>query len=25
LELARTKLAEARPRSLVRQPAYCSG
>jgi PadR family transcriptional regulator, regulatory protein PadR len=22
LELARTKLAEARPRSLVRQPAY---
>jgi DNA-binding PadR family transcriptional regulator len=25
LELARTKLAEARPRSLVRQPAFCSG
>ncbi len=25
LELARTKLAEARPRSMVRQPAFCSG
>ena len=25
LALARTKLAEARPRSLVRQPAFCSG
>jgi PadR family transcriptional regulator, regulatory protein PadR len=25
LELARTKLAEARPRALVRQPAFCSG
>jgi PadR family transcriptional regulator PadR len=25
LEVARTKLAEARPRSMVRQPAFCSG
>jgi DNA-binding PadR family transcriptional regulator len=25
LEVARTKLAEARPRTLVRQPAFCSG
>jgi DNA-binding PadR family transcriptional regulator len=25
LELARTKLAEARPRSMVRQPAFCNG
>lgn len=25
LELARTKLAEARPRAMVRQPAFCSG
>ena len=25
LELARTKLAEARPRGLVRQPAFCHG
>jgi len=25
LELARTKLSEARPRSLVREPAFCSG
>lgn len=25
LELARTQLAEARPRSLVRQSAFCSG
>jgi len=25
LELARTKLAEARPPSMVRQPAFCSG
>ena len=25
LELARTRLAEARPRSKVRQPAFCSG
>ena len=25
LELARNKLAEARPRSMVRQPAFCSG
>jgi PadR family transcriptional regulator, regulatory protein PadR len=25
VELARAKLAEARPRSLVRQPAYCTG
>lgn len=25
LELARAKLAEARPRPLVRQPAFCSG
>ena len=25
LELARTKLAEARPRPLVRQPAFCIG
>ena len=25
LELARTKLAEARPHSMVRQPAFCSG
>ena len=25
LELARTRLAEARPRAMVRQPAFCSG
>ena len=25
LELARTKLADARPRAMVRQPAFCSG
>lgn len=25
LELTRTKLSEARPRSLVREPAFCSG
>ena len=25
LELARTKVSEARPRSMVRQPAFCSG
>jgi PadR family transcriptional regulator PadR len=25
MEFARTKLAEARPRSMVRQPAFCSG
>jgi len=25
LELARARLAEARPRSLVREPAFCSG
>jgi PadR family transcriptional regulator PadR len=25
LELARTQLAEARPRSMVQQPAFCSG
>jgi len=25
LELARAKRAEARPRSLVREPAFCSG
>ena len=25
LEVARTKLAEARPRSMVRQPAFCNG
>jgi DNA-binding PadR family transcriptional regulator len=25
LELARAKLAEARQRSMVRQPAFCSG
>jgi len=25
LELARAKLAEARPRSMVGQPAFCSG
>ena len=25
LEVARTKLSEARPRSLVREPAFCSG
>jgi len=25
LEVARTKLSEARPRSLVREPACCSG
>ena len=25
LELARTKLAEARPRSMEQQPAFCSG
>ena len=25
LELARTQLAEARPRAMVRQPAFCSG
>jgi DNA-binding PadR family transcriptional regulator len=25
LELARAKLAEARPRSLVGQPAFCTG
>ena len=25
LELAKSKLAEARPRRLVRQPAFCSG
>jgi PadR family transcriptional regulator PadR len=25
LELARTKLAEARPRAMIRQPAFCSG
>ena len=25
LELARTKLSEARPRPMVRQPAFCSG
>jgi PadR family transcriptional regulator, regulatory protein PadR len=25
LEVARTKLAEARPRSMVREPAFCSG
>jgi len=24
LELARTQLAEARPRAMVRQPAFCS-
>lgn len=24
LELARTKLAEARPRAMIRQPAFCS-
>ncbi len=25
LELARTRVAEARPRAMVRQPAFCSG
>lgn len=25
LELARAKLAEARPRAMIRQPAFCSG
>lgn len=25
LELARTQKAEARPRAMVRQPAFCSG
>lgn len=25
LELARTQLAEARPRAMIRQPAFCSG
>ena len=25
LEVARTKLSEARPRSMVRQPAFCNG
>jgi PadR family transcriptional regulator PadR len=25
LEWARTRLAEARPRAMVRQPAFCSG
>jgi DNA-binding PadR family transcriptional regulator len=25
LELARTQLAEAHPRAMVRQPAFCSG
>jgi DNA-binding PadR family transcriptional regulator len=25
LELARTQLAKVRPRSMVRQPAFCSG
>jgi PadR family transcriptional regulator PadR len=25
LEWARTQLAEARPRAMVRQPAFCSG
>jgi PadR family transcriptional regulator PadR len=25
LELARTKLAEARPHAMIRQPAFCSG
>ncbi len=25
LELARTQIAEARPRAMVRQPAFCSG
>jgi PadR family transcriptional regulator PadR len=25
LEVARTRVAEARPRSLVREPAFCSG
>jgi DNA-binding PadR family transcriptional regulator len=25
LELARAQLAEARPRAMVRQPAFCSG
>jgi len=25
LELARTQLAEARPRAMVRQPAFCNG
>jgi DNA-binding PadR family transcriptional regulator len=25
LELAQSQLAEARPRAMVRQPAFCSG